>query len=113
MTALKIKQITEHARRSEKAIEKHLADKVKKMGGLCLKFESMTNGGYPDRIVILNGALFWVELKSKGEKPRPLQEVAIENLRRHGQRVYVADSREMVDLILDKENEIQGTPLPD
>lgn len=112
MTA--IKNITEHSQRSEKAIEKYLASECKKLGGKALKYESAKHGGLPDRICMLpNGVLFWVELKSKGQKPRPLQGLMIERLRDLGQRVYVADSKEMVDLILKKEYEISAAPLPD
>lgn len=105
------KGITERSQRSEKAIEKYLVSQVRKMGGLALKYTNSNEAGYPDRIVVTNGSTFWVELKSKGEKPRPLQEHCIEKLRSLGQRVYVADSREMVDLILEKEHAVQSTPL--
>ena len=99
-------RLTKTASTSEKNIEKYLTDEVKKRGGLSLKYHSGGESGYPDRIVILPGRpAFWVELKSKGERPRPLQQHRIEELRALGQKVYVADSKTIIDLILQR-NEI-------
>lgn len=97
----RIEKIVKHAEVSEKAIERYLARRVKENGGQCLKFTSFYVGGYPDRIVMLPGGwLAWVELKSKGEKPTYLQAFRHEELKGLGQRVYIADSREKVDRII-------------
>lgn len=48
----------------EKQIEKWLGDEVKKRGGLYYKFVSPGNAGVPDRIVVLNGKIYFVELKT-------------------------------------------------
>ena len=87
----------------EKEIENHLVRKVKKLGGLCFKFISPGNAGVPDRIVIKNGKLVFIELKAPGKEVRALQRLQIDKLLKHEQTVYVADSKEKIDLILEQE----------
>lgn len=96
-----IRRLARHAEESEKAIEAYLVRKVESCGGICLKFMSHSETGYPDRLLLMpGGRMAWVEVKSKGEKPRVIQEVRMARLRRMGFRVYVADSREKVDEIV-------------
>jgi hypothetical protein len=58
----------------EKWAERKLTRKVNRLGGICYKFVSPMNSGVVDRIVQLPGARIWfVELKSIGKKPDPLQ----------------------------------------
>lgn len=98
--------------RSEKATENYLRSRVEARGGICLKFASMTETGYPDRIVLMRGGICaFVELKSKGEHPTRLQQVRHEQLREIGYPVYVIDGRDGVDNMLDElreEHEIYG-----
>jgi hypothetical protein len=55
----------------------------------------------PDRIVLLPcGQCAFVEVKQKGEKPRPLQEARHGMLRRLGFKVYVLDDVEQIPHIL-------------
>ncbi len=76
----------------EKENEKALVKEVKKMGGLCLKFNSLSMTGIPDRIVLLNGGrLAFVELKRKGKKPRPLQLKRIKDLKNLGFKCFIID----------------------
>jgi len=87
-----------YAEYSEKAVERHLADAVKGLGGVCLKYANANMVGYPDRLVCLpGGRIVWVELKSRGEKPRLLQLMRHIELRRLGFDVRVLDSRAAVD----------------
>ena len=82
----------------EKQIESHLMAKIKKTGGLALKFISPNYSGMPDRIVLIpNGRLYFVELKSKGKKPTPKQEKVHDLLRNLGFKVLVLDSKASVD----------------
>jgi len=82
----------------EKQIESHLRLKIKKAGGLALKFISPNYSGMPDRIVLLpNGSVFFVELKSEGKKPTPKQEKVHGMLRNLGFKVLVLDSKIAVD----------------
>lgn len=86
---------------SEKDTERYLTRRVAEAGGLCLKFSSQTEIGYPDRLILLPGArAAWAEVKSEGVKPRRIQQVRISALRSLGYRVAVCDTRAAVDAFL-------------
>ena len=98
-----IENITNHAEVSEKAIEKYLVKRTKEVGLLCLKYSNPNAVGYPDRIILLPfSGIVWVELKSKGEKPTKLQQIRHAELRAADQEVFVIDSKEGVDDLIDK-----------
>ena len=91
----------------EKSIEHKLTLMVKRRGGIRPKFVSPGFDGMPDRIVLLPGCHFaFVEVKSPGESPRPLQLSRHRLLQRLGFKVYVLDDPEQIGGILD---EIQAT----
>lgn len=82
-------------------IEKALVREVKQRGGLCWKFVSPGNNGVPDRIVLLpNGRIAFVETKAPGKKPKPLQLVRHETLRKLGFSVYVIDRMEQITKVI-------------
>lgn len=98
----RINDIYNNAEVSEKAIERYLVDCVEGLGGLALKYYNANQTGYPDRLCLLpDGIVFWVELKSKGKKLRPLQEHRHKELRELGQDVYTCSSLEDVDQVLE------------
>lgn len=85
----------------ESSAEKYLKDKIEQHGGVCLKFNSASMRGVPDRICMLpNGRIFFVELKAKGKKPRPEQVRVHKLFDSMGQKVYVCDSRESVQEVI-------------
>ncbi|MDD3034094.1 MAG: VRR-NUC domain-containing protein [Bacteroidales bacterium] len=85
----------------EKTIEQKLAAAVKKHGGICPKFTSPGFDGMPDRLLLLShGKFAFVEVKAPGEKPRPLQLARHRLLSRLGFRVYVLDSEEQIETII-------------
>lgn len=89
---------------TEKEIENYLVSKIKNKKGTAYKFTSPGNSGVPDRLCLLpNGKIFFVELKSPGKKPRALQVNQITKITKLGQRVYVVDSKEKVDEVLETE----------
>lgn len=93
--------LTDHAETSEKEIEKYLRRRATEAGLVCLKYTNSNEAGYPDRIVLLpDGAVVWVELKSRGRKPTPLQLVRHGQLRAIGHVVWVIDRREQVDSLI-------------
>ena len=97
----KIEKIVKHAEVSEKAIERYLADCVKALGGICLKYSNPGMVGYPDRICLLPGGVtIWVELKSKGGELKSIQKVRIDQLHKIGHTVYVCSSKEAIDGVL-------------
>nr|UVY67540.1 MAG: VRR-NUC domain [Bacteriophage sp.] len=81
----------------EASIEKFLKERIEANGGVCLKFNSTSMRGVPDRICMLpNGRIFFVELKAPGKTARPEQLRAHRLFKNLGQRVYVCDSRSSV-----------------
>jgi hypothetical protein len=85
----------------EKTLERKLVEAVKAMGGICPKFVSPGFDGMPDRLVLLPmGRIAFVEVKRKGEKPRPLQLSRHGTLRRLGFKVYVLDDEAQIKPLL-------------
>lgn len=91
---------------SERQIEAKLIKAVKAQGGICPKWVSPGFDGVPDRIVLLPmGRIGFVEVKASGKKPRPLQSARHRLLERLGFRVFILDSADGIQQIL---NEIGG-----
>lgn len=87
----------------EKQIEHSLVTAVRKQGGLALKFVSPSYAGMPDRLVLLpEGKMAFVEVKSPGKKPRPLQVKRHEMLRALGFQVFVLDCASTIPGLLKK-----------
>lgn len=87
----------------EKVIERKLTEKVKQRGGLAPKWVAPGYDGVPDRLIFLpHGKFAMAELKAPGEKPRALQLSRHRLFRRLGFKVYVIDSVEMIDEVLDE-----------
>ena len=77
---------------NEKLIEKKLRERVKKLGGLALKFLCLFFTGMPDRIVLMPGGRIWfVELKTTNKKPKPRQTFVMNLLKKLGFEVIVID----------------------
>ena len=86
----------------EKEIEKKLVTAVRMMDGVAVKFVSPGYAGMPDRLVLLpGGRMAFVEVKRPGEQPRPLQKARHRMLQRLGFKVYVLDSVEKIERIID------------
>ena len=84
----------------EKNIEKYLGEKVREVGGLYWKFVSPGVNGVPDRIIILNGVVAFVELKAPGKYPRVLQRYRHDQLIKNKQLVVTVDSEEEADELM-------------
>lgn len=86
----------------EKGIEQKLVIEVKRRGGICPKFTSPSFDGMPDRLVLLPyGKVGFVEVKTPGKQPRPLQLARINLIRGLGFHVFVLDEEEQIGGILD------------
>lgn len=97
----RVNSITNHSTTSEKALERYLVDRVKALGGVCLKYSNPGMVGYPDRICLLPGSrTVWIELKSKGKKPTTVQCLRHSQLSAIGHTVHICDSRESIDRVL-------------
>lgn len=86
----------------EKTIESKLRDKIKAIGGLCLKWESPGFTGVPDRMILLPGChIFFVETKAPGKRERKRQEYVHKQLRALGFTVFSSvDSERKVEEIV-------------
>lgn len=84
----------------EKTVEKKLTDGVKKLGGRSYKFISPGNSGVPDRIVICDGKIFFVELKTETGRLSALQKIQIDRLKKLGAKVLVLYGEEDVNKFL-------------
>ena len=88
-------------RDSEKYLERKLVKRIELLGGKCIKLVPFNSNGIPDRLCLLSGGtIFFVELKSKGQKPRKLQLYWHRVLTELGFDVYVIDSYEKLNAIL-------------
>ena len=87
----------------EKQIEQKLVRAVRAVGGLAPKFVSPGLDGVPDRLILLPGGhLAFAELKAPGQKPRPLQQRRIGQLRLLGFRVYIIDNMNQIGGVLEE-----------
>lgn len=78
---------------SEKVIERKLVQAIRNNGGLCIKLLCDQFTGLPDRLCLLPGCkIAFVEVKSTGKKPRPIQVYVHNKLRALGFRVEVIDT---------------------
>lgn len=87
----------------EKAIEKAVCDYAKQQGCLVYKFTSPAQRHVPDRLLIANGRVFFIEFKRLKEKPTLAQALEHEKMRAKGAVVYVVDSVESGKRVIDLE----------
>lgn len=73
----------------ESRVEEWLKTQVTRRGGLYLKFTSPGNVGVPDRIIIRDGEVVFVELKQEHGRLSTIQKAQIERMRAHGATVLV------------------------
>lgn len=78
----------------ESKVEKYLKEKVEQINGMYLKFSSIGTNGVPDRIVILEGKVYFAELKAPGKTPRKLQKYIHAEMLKRGFKVFVIDTFE-------------------
>lgn len=95
---------------SEKVIEARLRTEVKRLEGRAIKWVSPGNNGVPDRIVLMPGGQVWfLELKSTGLEPSPLQVIWLKTLRKLGFKAYWFDTLEELEyFILEVESTLKG-----
>lgn len=87
---------------SEKVIERKLREVCKAHGGMCIKLLTDQYAGLPDRMCLFpQGRLAFVETKSKGEKPRRIQEIVHDRLRALGFTVKVIDNLNDINTLIE------------
>ena len=82
---------------SEKALERNLNKEVKVLGGWSLKILSNFITGLPDRLVLINGRAYFVEVKSEGKEPSARQRVVHKKLEALGFPVTIIDTTEKMN----------------
>lgn len=84
----------------EKDLEKYLVKKVKGLGGLTYKFISPCNIGVPDRIIIIDKRVIFVEVKRENGKLSKAQITQIGKIIDKGVDVFVVKDKEEVDRLI-------------
>lgn len=74
--------------------------RIRALGGHAYKFVSPSNRGVADRLVVLPGVVWFVEVKAEGGRLSPLQTLFIEQMKRLGQNVIVVWNKEGVDAFI-------------
>jgi hypothetical protein len=85
----------------ENKVEKYLADQVKKRGGITRKWVSPGYDGVPDRIVIIDGNVMFVEVKTVDGKLTPIQVREHDRLTAVGAKVFTVYGEKGVDSFLE------------
>ena len=84
----------------EKHIEAYLVKRVKALGGIAYKWRG--HGGAADRIIVLpDGTVWFVEVKTIGGRLSALQKVFAADMARLKQRYTVLWTKEQVDAYID------------
>jgi hypothetical protein len=81
----------------ENKVEKYLDSEVKKLGGLTRKWVSPGRDGVPDRIVIIYGDVYFVEVKTDDGMLTVRQQREHDQLEEAGALVFVVFGNEGVD----------------
>ena len=88
---------------NEKILERKLVSAVKMMGGICPKFISPGLDGVPDRIILLpDGHIGFAEIKTTGQKMRPLQIRRKKQFEKLGFSVFLLNGPEQIGGIIDE-----------
>lgn len=86
--------------RPEGQVEDYLVEQAEERGYICYKWVSPGRRGVPDRILIGNGHVIFIELKSSVGRLSKSQQLMIPRLQKHGADVRVIRSRSEVDALL-------------
>lgn len=85
----------------EQQLETHLCWAIRRIGGICWKFTSPGLTGVPDRICMMDGKCVFVEVKTTGKQPRPLQIARMKELQRQGFTCIVLDHPDEIQEVCD------------
>ena len=90
---------------NEKTLDKKLKTESEKMGWWCLKMVWSSFTGAPDRLLLGSHArIVFAEIKSPGKKPTARQLWVHGKLRAFGFEVWLVDSEEVLNKLLDRLN---------
>lgn len=80
-----------------------MKDKVEQLGGLCWKFTSPGTAGVPDRIILYDGRVYFVELKTERGRRSKVQKYIHKKMREQKIDVYMIWSKKDVDSFVERE----------
>lgn len=87
----------------ERTWDRNLKNRIEKAGGWSIKLSTDFITGLPDRLILLPGGyVAFAEIKTTGQKPRKIQLFIHKKLKKLGFKVYVVDSQEDINLIIDE-----------
>ena len=81
----------------ENKVERYLDSEIMKLGGITRKWVSPGVQGVPDRIVIINGQVYFVEVKTVDGHLSSWQEREIKRLVKHGVKALAVYGQDGVD----------------
>lgn len=84
----------------EREIERHLTKRCKEYGILCYKFTSPQHKNVPDRILVYNTHVVFLELKATGKKPTEGQMREIDRINGQGGLALWANSTTAIDNLI-------------
>ena len=87
---------------TEKDIERYLVKQATDIGALVRKAQWVGHNHCPDRLLMLPSVTVWVEVKAPGKEPRAGQDREHKRMADHGQIVFVVDSHESVDQLIER-----------
>jgi hypothetical protein len=93
----------------ERTIEQKICIYCKQKGMIPYKFNSPSNRGVCDRIIVSDGYVFFIEFKRKGCSPTVLQNKHHQTLVDKGLMVYVIDDVDIGKEIIDHEYKYKGS----
>ncbi len=73
----------------ESEIQAKIIRRYKRQGYMVVKIGLCNLAGFPDLMLLKDGSVSFIEVKRPGSKPRPLQELRIEQLRKLGFEVLL------------------------
>jgi Holliday junction resolvase len=76
----------------EKDLERKVVEYCRAKGILTYKFTSPAHRGVPDRVMIANGKVLFLELKREGQRPTALQYREIMKIKQAGGKAAWADT---------------------
>lgn len=68
----------------ESTIQRKIIKRYEDAGYIVVKISLCNKGGFPDLMLLKDGKASFIEVKRPGQKPRPLQECRLNELRKAG-----------------------------
>ena len=85
----------------EKQLERHFSQECKRLGVTSLKLHLRFSTGWPDRIVVINKNVIWIELKTLTGVLSPRQIAVHELLRSLNHKILVLRTKEEITNVLE------------